>query len=74
MSPKLFKSAVVLFLIVFSIAGGALLLKGLMTILRPNAGIFAFSGGVSVRELQFTLIGVALVALAIFVLRRVRRD
>ena len=73
---KLFNFATVFFLVIFSILGGAVLMTGLMSLIRPRGGggVFAVSGGLSVRQLQFALVGVALVAVALFVLRRWRKD
>jgi len=74
MFPKLFNFAVVFFLVIFSIVAGAVLLTGVITLLRPGPGVFAISGGVSVGHLQVALIAVALVAVAIFFFRHRRKD
>jgi LPXTG-motif cell wall-anchored protein len=71
---KLFSIVVVLLLVIFSILAGTILLTGLMPFVLPGNGAFAFSGGLSVRQLQLALLGVALVAVAIFFFRHRRRD
>jgi LPXTG-motif cell wall-anchored protein len=71
---KLFSIVVVFFLVIFSIVAGTILLTALMTFVLPGHGAFVFSVGLSVRQLQLALLGVALVAVAVFFFRHRRRD
>ena len=77
MFQKLFHIALVLFLVIFSVAGIALLITGIAASIPPSLlsgteGISAVAGGLS--EKFLTLLGVSLLVAAMYLLWRWRRN
>ena len=78
MAQKLFQTTVALLLVIVSVVFFALLLTGLVSVLRPqeSAGIYAFSvsfAAVSLRRLYFLVLAAAFLVVGFCLLWRRRR-